>query len=65
MAVTMKTAGGTLHVLLTGDIETPVQQILLQDRAPYLKAEVLKVPHHGECEAGPRLPRRGRAERSA
>ena len=53
MAVTMKTQGGPFHLLLTGDIETPVQQILLRDRAQYLKAEVLKVPHHGSAKQDP------------
>ena len=46
MALTVRTDHGSLRILLTGDIETPVQQILLADRAPYLPADVLKVPHH-------------------
>jgi competence protein ComEC len=53
MAVTVQTGAGTFHILLTGDIETPVQQILLQDRKQYLKADVLKVPHHGSAKQDP------------
>ena len=53
MAVTVQTHGGPFHILLTGDIETPVQQILLQDRKQYLKADVLKVPHHGSAKQDP------------
>jgi competence protein ComEC len=53
MAVTVKTQAGLFHILLTGDIETPVQQILLQDRRQYLKADVLKVPHHGSAKQDP------------
>ena len=53
MAVTVRAQGGPFHILLTGDIETPVQQILLQDRRQYLKADVLKVPHHGSAKQDP------------
>ena len=53
MALTAQTGDGPLHILLTGDIETPVQQILLADRAPYLPADVLKVPHHGSANQDP------------
>ena len=53
MAVTVQTRAGPFHILLTGDIETPVQQILLQDRRQYLKADVLKVPHHGSAKQDP------------
>ena len=53
MAVTVQTQTGPFHILLTGDIETPVQQILLQDRRQYLKADVLKVPHHGSAKQDP------------
>lgn len=35
-----------LAVLLTGDIEQPAQRAIL-GRAPDLRADVLKVPHHG------------------
>lgn len=53
MALTVDTGKGPLRILLTGDIETPVQQILLADRAPYLAADVLKVPHHGSANQDP------------
>lgn len=53
MALTVNGAKAPLHILLTGDIETPVQQILLADRAPYLAADVLKVPHHGSAKQLP------------
>lgn len=42
-----------LRILLTGDIETPVQQILFADRKQYLRADVLKVPHHGSAKQDP------------
>jgi competence protein ComEC len=35
-----------LSVLLTGDVEVPAQQAVLA-RAPDLRVDVLKVPHHG------------------
>ncbi|MBR7828682.1 MBL fold metallo-hydrolase [Actinospica sp. MGRD01-02] len=53
MAVTVNVRGAPFHILLTGDIETPVQQSLLQDRRQYLKADVLKVPHHGSAKQDP------------
>ncbi|HET9171235.1 MAG TPA: MBL fold metallo-hydrolase [Actinospica sp.] len=53
MAVTVTVRGSAFHILLTGDIETPVQQILLQDRRQYLRADVLKVPHHGSAKQDP------------
>ena len=53
MAVTIRTPGGPFRLLLTGDIETPVQRILLADRGPELRADVLKVPHHGSANQDP------------
>ena len=53
MAVTVRAASGALRLLLTGDIETPVQRILLADREPFLRADVLKVPHHGSANQEP------------
>ncbi|WP_051451208.1 ComEC/Rec2 family competence protein [Actinospica robiniae] len=53
MALTVEAGKGPLRILLTGDIETPVQQILLADRAQYLAADVLKVPHHGSANQDP------------
>jgi len=42
----IESAGGQ-SVLLTGDIEAPAEQVLLQSRRPQLAAAVLVVPHHG------------------
>jgi competence protein ComEC len=53
MAVTADVHGTPFRILLTGDIETPVQQILLRDRRQYLAADVLKVPHHGSAKQDP------------
>jgi competence protein ComEC len=53
MAVNVRTATSSLRLLLTGDIETPVQQILMADRPQYLAADVLKVPHHGSANQDP------------
>lgn len=53
MAVTVHAASGAFRLLLTGDIETPVQRILLADREPFLRADVLKVPHHGSANQEP------------
>ena len=53
MSVTVSAHGAAFHILLTGDIETQVQQLLLQDRKQYLKADVLKVPHHGSAKQEP------------
>ncbi|MDF1758973.1 MAG: DNA internalization-related competence protein ComEC/Rec2 [Coxiellaceae bacterium] len=35
------------HILLTGDIEKPAEQWLLQHKRNQLPAQVLQVPHHG------------------
>lgn len=53
MAVTIQAGSGPFRLLLTGDIETPVQRILLADRGPFLRADVLKVPHHGSANQEP------------
>lgn len=53
MAVTVDGSAGPLRILLTGDIETPVQQEILADRRQYLRADVLKVPHHGSAKQDP------------
>jgi competence protein ComEC len=43
-----------LTALLTGDIETPVQQLLLAgSHRDELRATVLKVPHHGSANQAP------------
>ena len=39
--------------LLTGDVEMPAQHVLLRDGPDQLRADVLKVPHHG---SGSQLP---------
>jgi competence protein ComEC len=36
-----------LDLLLTGDVEQPAQLALLGSARPHLRADVLKVPHHG------------------
>lgn len=54
MAVTVAEPRGGLHILLTGDIESPVQQALLDGPARgELRADVLKVPHHGSANQAP------------
>ena len=40
-------AAGGQRILLTGDIESSAEQVLLRERAGLLQAEVLVVPHHG------------------
>ncbi|HEV2636174.1 MAG TPA: MBL fold metallo-hydrolase [Actinocrinis sp.] len=42
-----------LHLLLTGDIEQPVQADLLAVDRALLRADVLKVPHHGSANQDP------------
>lgn len=53
MAVAVAGSAGPLRLLLTGDIETPVQREILADRRQYLRADVLKVPHHGSAKQDP------------
>jgi competence protein ComEC len=43
----LKVSDGGNSFLFTGDIEKEVEEILVQDSCPRLKADVLKVPHHG------------------
>lgn len=45
-SLVMRIAYGEIKVLLTGDIEAETENLLL-DRGRGLKAQVLKVPHHG------------------
>jgi competence protein ComEC len=45
-SVVLDATVGGVRVLLTGDIEQPAQQALLRAE-PTLRADVLKVPHHG------------------
>jgi competence protein ComEC len=51
VVLAVRTSGVSL--LLTGDVEAPAQEALLQwgDRA--LRADVLKVPHHGSADQDP------------
>jgi len=58
MAVTIRSsaspsAGPDLRILLTGDIEQPVQADLLAVDRPALRADILKVPHHGSANQDP------------
>ena len=54
MAVTVAGPNGGMHILLTGDIESPVQQALLDGPSRgELRADVLKVPHHGSANQAP------------
>jgi competence protein ComEC len=53
MAVSLSGPAAPMTVLLTGDIETPVQNILLATYRPELRATVLKVPHHGSSNQAP------------
>lgn len=55
MALRIACPGGFLRVLLTGDIETPVQQTLLAEHPADLRADVLKVPHHGSANQDPQF----------
>jgi competence protein ComEC len=42
-----------LRILLTGDIEQPVQADILSADRPFLRADILKVPHHGSANQDP------------
>jgi competence protein ComEC len=58
LAVSVAAAAGLpgppLTALLTGDIETPVQQLLFAgSHRDELRATVLKVPHHGSANQAP------------
>jgi competence protein ComEC len=46
----IKVAG--LRLLLTGDVEPPGQQAILRTGAE-LRADVLKIPHHGSAQQDP------------
>lgn len=54
IAAAVSTPGNPLTALLTGDIESPVQQLLLAgSHRAELRATVLKVPHHGSANQAP------------
>jgi competence protein ComEC len=54
IAAAVAASGNPLTALLTGDIETPVQRLLLAgSHRGELRAAVLKVPHHGSANQAP------------
>lgn len=55
IVIAVSIAGPTapISLLLTGDIETPVQNLLLATHRAELHATVLKVPHHGSSNQAP------------
>jgi competence protein ComEC len=53
IAVTISGPAAPVTLLLTGDIETPVQNLLLAAHRSELRATVLKVPHHGSSNQAP------------
>ncbi|MCM3883970.1 ComEC/Rec2 family competence protein [Frankia sp. R82] len=54
---------GEVRILLTGDVEAVAQQAVLGalDAAAALRADVLKVPHHGSADQDPGFLRAARA----
>lgn len=46
-SVVISLSYGKLKLLFTGDIALEAQKWLLEYKRPYLRAQVLKVPHHG------------------
>lgn len=53
IAVSISGPAAPVTLLLTGDIETPVQSMLLATHRAELRATVLKVPHHGSSNQAP------------
>jgi competence protein ComEC len=53
IAVSISQPTAPITLLLTGDIETPVQNLLLATHRAELRAIVLKVPHHGSSNQAP------------
>jgi len=53
IAVSISGPTAPITLLLTGDIETPVQNLLLATHRAELRAIVLKVPHHGSSNQAP------------
>jgi competence protein ComEC len=51
-SLVLRVRAGGLTLLLTGDVETPAQQALVAAGLP-LRADVLKVPHHGSADQDP------------
>lgn len=46
-SVVIKVSYGTQDILLTGDMEIPLEQYLVQQNSINLQSEILKVGHHG------------------
>lgn len=46
-SVVMKVSFGTQDILLTGDMEIPLEEYLVQQKNLNLQSEILKVGHHG------------------
>lgn len=50
-SIVLKISYGQVDILLCGDAEDFVEQILIRDRCDELRCEVLKVAHHGNDDA--------------
>lgn len=50
-SIVLKISFGLVDILLTGDAENFVEQILIRDSCPELQCEILKVGHHGNDDA--------------
>jgi competence protein ComEC len=53
LVLLVRDVGGAPAVLFTGDAQQENQTDLLRDEAPFLRAPVLKVPHHGGATSLP------------
>jgi beta-lactamase superfamily II metal-dependent hydrolase len=51
----LKVTGGSTSFLFTGDIGKEIEEILVDESCTKLKADVLKVPHHGSKSSSSRL----------
>ncbi len=47
LSCVLRISNGTSSILLTGDIEAPIEKALLKRNLALLKSDVLLVPHHG------------------
>jgi competence protein ComEC len=43
----LKISSGENSILLTGDIEAPIEHLIVQEESTLLKTSILQVPHHG------------------
>ncbi|MGQ9603638.1 MAG: ComEC/Rec2 family competence protein [bacterium] len=50
-SIVLKISFGLVDILLAGDAENFVEQILLRDSCPELQCEILKIGHHGNDDA--------------